>query len=297
MVRYILMVLGGAVSFGILSSFVKLAYQHGYNTAQISFLQALIGAIVLWIVFVISKRPAASRKQVPLLLMTGATIGVATFLYYLSVKFIPASVAIVLLMQFTWIGILIEWIFFKKKPSLTELFIAAVILSGTIMASGSSLAGGMSLSVKGVLIVLAASLVYAAYIVANSRIGRDICWQNKSAWIMTGAAAAIWMMNIKSVNVHLLMEMDLLRWCIFLAFFGTILPPILFAIGIPKVGATVSSLLMTVELPVAALSAHFILGEQITELQLAGIAIMLVAIMSMNFIRSARQKKEMAATA
>ncbi|MFB6456166.1 DMT family transporter [Chitinophaga sp. Hz27] len=292
MVRYILMVLGGAVSFGILSSFVKLAYQHGYNTAQISFLQALIGAIVLWVVFVISKKPAAHRKQIPMLLMTGATIGIATFLYYLSVEFIPASLAIVILMQFTWIGMLIEWVLFKKKPSYSELLIAAVILFGTCMASGISFTDGASLPLKGILIVLAASLVYAIYIVANSRIGRDICWQNKSAWIMTGAATAIWMMNLQSISYHLLMEIDLLRWCIFLAFFGTILPPILFAIGIPKVGATVSSLLMTIELPVAALSAHFILGEAITELQLTGIAIMLIAIMTMNFIRSARQKKE-----
>jgi drug/metabolite transporter (DMT)-like permease len=49
MTRYIFMVLAGAVSFGILSSFVKLAYQQGYSPAEISFAQALTGAAILWI--------------------------------------------------------------------------------------------------------------------------------------------------------------------------------------------------------------------------------------------------------
>src|SRR5690606_2462065 len=126
MLKNILMVLGGAISFGVLTSFVKLAYRQGYNAAEISFIQALIGAVVLWLGFYPSKKENATRKEIPYLLFTGVFIGISTYLYYLSVEYISASVAIVLLMQFTWISILIEWAVFKKKPSRSEFAITVL---------------------------------------------------------------------------------------------------------------------------------------------------------------------------
>lgn len=280
------MVLGGAISFGVLTSFVKLAYRQGYNAAEISFIQASLGAIVLWSVFFLSKKKHAKIKEVPLLLFTGASIGISTYLYYLSVEYIPASVAIILLMQFTWISILIEWIFFHKKPTFSELAITFIILFGTLFASGTIEQKGISLPIKGIGYVLLASVVYAIYIVANSRIGENVNWQNKSAWIMTGSTLSIFIVNFQSIILDNHFGIDLLKWGIFLAVFGTILPPILFAIGIPKIGATTSSLLMTVELPLAVLSAHLLLNENLDTIQIIGIMIMLTAIITMNLIKT-----------
>ena len=282
MARYIIMVLGGATSFGILTSFVKLAYKQGYHAAEIAFAQASIGAVVLWGIFLFNKKASASRREIPLLLFTGATIGISTFLYYLSVTYISASVAIVLLMQFTWISILIEWILFKKKPLTSELIITVVILMGTILASGFTSQKGMALSLKGVGYVLLASVVYALYIVCNSRVGKRIGWENKSAWIMTGSALSILFVNFPIVALDIHVGAELLKWGLFLAVFGTILPPILFAIGIPKVGASTSGLLMTVELPMAVISAYLVLNEKLSVIQITGILIMLLAIIAMN---------------
>lgn len=285
MLRYILMVLSGAISFGVLTSFVKLAYRQEYNASEITFIQAFIGAVVLWFVFFLSKKKNAGIKNVPLLLFAGASIGISTYLYYLSVKYIPASVAIVLLMQFTWISILIEWVIFRKKPILSELIITVVIIFGTFLASGLTAQKGITLPLKGIVLVLSASLIYSIYIVSNSRIGKNINWQNKSAWIMTGSALSIIIVNFHPIMFDNHFGLDLLKWGIFLAIFGTILPPVLFAIGIPKVGATTSSLLMTIELPMAVISAHLILKENLTPIQITGILIMLIAIIVMNWVK------------
>jgi len=283
------MVLGGAISFGVLTSFVKLAYRQGYNAAEISFVQALIGAVVLWLVFFFSKKENATRKEIPYLLFTGVFIGISTYFYYLSVKYISASVAIVLLMQFTWISILLEWAVFKKKPSRSEFSITVLILIGTLLASGLTPGQDISLPIEGIGYVLLASIVYAAYIVSNSRIGKDVNWQNKSAWTMTGSAISILLVNTQSLVFDHHLGLELLEWGVFLAVFGTILPPVLFAIGIPKIGATTSSLLMTVELPMAVISAHFILDESLTTTQVVGIAIMLTSIVMMNLIKSRKR--------
>jgi drug/metabolite transporter (DMT)-like permease len=71
----------------------------------------------------------------------------------------------------------------------------------------------------------------------------------------------------------------------FPAITGRNVPTALFASGIPKIGAGVSSILMTVELPVAVLCAHFILDESISYLHGFGIAIMLMAIIFMNWVK------------
>lgn len=49
MKKYILLVILGAASYGMLSSFAKLAYKQGYTAAEITFIQATIGAIILWV--------------------------------------------------------------------------------------------------------------------------------------------------------------------------------------------------------------------------------------------------------
>ena len=161
MTKYIIMVLGGAISFGILSSFVKVAYGKGYNAAELSFIQALLGATVLWGVYASSNKSNATRKDIYLLLISGSCIGISTYLYYLSVKYIPASISIVLLMQFTWLSIIMEWVLFKRKPLLLELIITIIILAGTVLASGLTDLANFDLSLKGVGIVLLASLIYA----------------------------------------------------------------------------------------------------------------------------------------
>ncbi|KEQ29137.1 hypothetical protein N180_09845 [Pedobacter antarcticus 4BY] len=291
--KYALMVLGGAMSFGILTSFVKLAYNRGFNAAEISFIQAFLGAVVLWVIVCLSKRNPVKRIELPKLLFTGAAIGISTFLYYVSVKYIPASVAIVILMQFTWLSLLIEWVIFKKQPTVLEITITIIILLGTMFASGLATQQDVTLSILGVLYVSAASLIYAVYIVANSRFGKQISWKNKSAWVMTGSAISILLLNFATLVSDNHFGMELLGWGFFLAFFGTILPPVLFAIGMPKIGAPTSGLLMTVELPVAILAAHLILGENISIKQLIGITVMLSAIIWMNFVKQNRLKNNL----
>ena len=279
------MVLAGAASFGILSSFVKLAYQGGYNPAEIAFSQALVGALLLSALACFSQTKQKSlltRKNSLSLLGTGAAIGLSTYLYYQSVQSISASLAIVLLMQFTWIGLLLEWAFFQKKPSRMELLITVFILIGTVLAGKLLERKPTTFSWDGVFLVLMASVTYASYIVANSRVGKNIPYLPKSALTMIGSALAILAVNAPTLAFENHAGIGLLKWALFLALFGTVIPPVLFAKGIPDVGAGLSGILMTVELPVALLTAHFLLNESLDGSQLLGIVIMLGSLVAMN---------------
>lgn len=288
------MVLLGGAMYGTMSSFVKLSYSWGYNAAETSFSQAALAAIFLSICILKAKpnKSKLTRKGILSLLLTGSTIGLTNYLYYLSVNYIPASLAIVILMQFTWFSLLLEWLFFSKKPSKIEFITVIFILIGTIFAGNLLGIDSFSFSLNGVLLALLSSLTYAIYIVANSRIAKDTSWQSKSTLIMLGSAITIFMINGKAIIAENHFGTVFFLWSVFLAVVGTTIPTALFAVGISKVGAAISSILMTIELPVAILCASIILGEHIQSSQLLGIIIMLVAISTMNYYKSIKTKKK-----
>jgi len=270
------MVFAGACCFGILSTFVKVAYQEDYATGDISGSQACLGMCVLWLLYLLTRKREAAQAPVWPVLLAGTTIGLCTHLYYLSVKWIPASVAIIFLMQFTWISMLLEWTFFRKRPTALQLAATLLIMAGTVMASGVADARG-TLPLKGILLAMASAAVYGIYVVASGRVGNALPALKKSALMMTGSTIIIFII----ARPHFLFEgqlsMGLAKWALFLAFFGTIIPPLLFAAGIPKTGVVLSAIVMTAELPVAAVTAHLVLKENMSLLQWAGVGVMLFA--------------------
>jgi drug/metabolite transporter (DMT)-like permease len=276
------MVFTGACCFGILSTFVKVAYQEGYTTADISGSQACFGMIILWMLYLLQQQTAGPNTGRPhtaawKVMLAGTSIGLCTHLYYLSVQWIPASVAIIFLMQFTWIGLLLEWLIYNKRPSLLQCIAALLIMTGTIMASGLSAQHKVALPVKGVLLAMASATVYGVYVVASGRIGNDMPALKKSALIMTGSTAAIFLVATPGFLFTPQIIGGLAKWTIFLGLFGTIIPPLLFTAGIPRIGVILSALLMTAELPVAVITARLVLHEHISLLQWSGVLLMLFA--------------------
>src|SRR5690606_40474041 len=119
----ILFVAFGASSYGMLATFVKLAYQNGYTTAEVTISQFLLGIIIVSFLnyFFTKNTPKASKSDIKKLMISGTSMGFTSVLYYLCVKYLNASVAVVLLMQSVWIGVLIETIQTRKIPSTNKI--------------------------------------------------------------------------------------------------------------------------------------------------------------------------------
>lgn len=291
--KYIIIVALGALSFGMLSSFAKIAYGQGYSPGEITFVQALLGTLILWSITIFRNLKKGLYKLSInwKILFAGTTMGASAYTYYLSVSYIPASLAIVLLMQITWISILVEWLFFKKKPNSIEIVSALFIILGTVLAGNLLDLNGNTISFKGVFLSLLAALLYTLYVVFTSKLGKEIPMFEKSALMTSGSAIIIFLINIESITTSTHIDAGLFQWGIFLAIFGTVIPPICFTVGMPKIGAGLSSVLLTLELPAAVFCAHIILGEKITFLQITGIAIMLSAIIYLNLAKAKKQKQ------
>lgn len=292
MTKYIIIVALGALSFGMLSSFAKIAYSQGYNAGEITFTQASIGAIILGLIAIFRSKTQkrAHKTKRWKLLLAGTSMGVSTYTYYLSVEYIPASLAIVLLMQMTWMSMLAEWIIFKKKPSTVEISSAASIIIGAILAGNLLNVTNLNISFLGIGLALISALIYTLYVMFTSKLGNDVPMFEKGALMTTGSAMIILLINIKSITTSVHLDLGLLQWGIFLAIFGTVIPPICFVTGMSKIGTSLSSILLTLELPAAIFCAHIILNEKVTFPQIIGIAIMLGAIVFLNISKSQQKK-------
>ncbi|GAA3729344.1 DMT family transporter [Flavobacterium ginsengisoli] len=289
--KYIIIVALGALSFGMLSSFAKIAYGEGYSPAEITLTQALAGTLILWSIVIFRKLKYGTKLTLNWkLLLAGTTMGSSAYTYYLSVAYIPASLAIVLLMQITWLSILVDWIFFKKKPNTVEVGSTLFIILGTILAGNLLDLSNANISFTGIALSLLSALLYTLYIVFTSKIGKETPMFEKSALMTSGSAMIIFLINCEAITTSTHLDFGLLQWGTFLAIFGTVIPPICFTVGMPKIGAGLSSVLLTLELPAAVFCAHIILGEKVTFLQIIGIAIMLGSIVYLNISKAKKDK-------
>ncbi|MFD2553526.1 EamA family transporter [Sphingobacterium tabacisoli] len=296
--KYVLIVALGALSYGMLSSFAKIAYGQGYSAAEVTFIQGFIGAVILWAASFGRwwrdgrKRPAPQQAGRWKLLLAGACMGVATYLYYLSVQYITASLAIVLLMQMAWMSMFAEWLVLGRRPHLKQLGAAAFILFATFLAGGFTGFTTKDFSLLGIALALSSAVLYCFYILFTSELGKGMHFLEKSALMTTGSTLAIFLMNCNSLYHSTHIDGGLFQWGLFLAIFGTVIPPICFSVGMPKLGPGLSAILLTLELPAAILCAFLVLQEQISLLQLLGIILLFAGLIYINLFLKVTEKED-----
>ena len=111
----------GACSYGVLTTFVKMAYAEGYTSHEVTFSQMALGLLgILLINVFFGKReketPKTSGTRSKLkLIAAGTTLGLTSTFYYLAVKYIPVSIGIVMLDAECMDGSSSGGIFVRKK--------------------------------------------------------------------------------------------------------------------------------------------------------------------------------------
>ncbi|OQY43051.1 MAG: hypothetical protein B6227_00100 [Fusobacteriia bacterium 4572_74] len=296
--KYIIFVLLGAVSYGVLSTFVKLAYDDGFTLGQIVFSQAGIGCLVLWLLVFLKKlinkeyRMNFNKKDSMKLILTGIPIGFTSIIYYKSVQEIPASMAILLLFQFTWMGNLVECILEKRLPSKTQVMSIVLLLIGTAFSSNIFDGGLTNLTFLGTIYGLLAACSYTAFTFVSGKVALSVDPIQRSALMLTGAFIFIVILFPPTFIGNLKIVLPLLKYGVAVAFFGTIIPPLFFSIGVPVVGVGLTSILASVELPVAILASTTILHESSSMIQWIGILIILFGIIFPGYIQKKIKVKE-----
>lgn len=290
-----LLVALGASSYGMLTTFVKMAYEEGYTSYEITFSQMLLGLIGLIIInflFVKEKQnyiEETKTKSILKLMAAGTSLGLTSIFYYISIKYIPVSIGIVMLMQSVWMGVLLEAFMAKKKPGLNKIIAVIVILIGTILAT-NILKDNIDVDWRGIGWGLLAAVSYTVTIYTSNTVALHLHSFRRSLWMMLGGTLIIAIISTPFLLEQFNLEI-FKKWGLLLALFGTILPPILFTSGMPKINVGLGAIISSVELPVAVVLAYFLLDEVVNLYQWIGILIILASVFLINMKRLFKAKK------
>lgn len=296
MFKGIALVFLGACSFGILSTFVKLAYKDGYTLGDVTGTQVLFGFILLWLIVLVRHlfgakgAPSTLSEKIKLASM-GTSTGLVSIFYYKCVQMVPASVAILLLMQFTWMTLVFDAIIKRKMPTFVQALTVVIVLLGTALAGRLFADKLPDFEIEGLFYGLLAALCYTVFLTVNGAAGNKMHPTTKSALILTGACVLVMSVFPPQFLWNGALQTGLWKWGIILAVFGTVIPPLFFAYGIPRTGLSLSAILSAAELPVAVLMSSIVLQENVGPIQWLGVALILAAIIFSN-MHSHRQKKK-----
>ncbi|MEK3889693.1 EamA family transporter [Bacillus sp. FSL K6-3431] len=282
--QYATIVFLGGCCFGILSTFVKLAYSAGFSMAEVAGGQFLFGTIFIWLIVLITKKKKfnISMLQVCKLLISGFPMGLTGIFYYKSLQTVDASLAIIFLFQFIWIGTLIEWIFYKNKPNQSKLISIIILLVGSVLAAGFIVDGIKELSLIGMIWGMLSACTFSIFILVSGAVGNNVPPIFKSALLSTGALSIVMILFPPMFLFNIPVLLGLAPYGLLLGFFGVFLPPLLFSIGMPYVGPGLGTILSASELPVAVIMSAIILGENVTLIQWSGVSLILAGIVFGN---------------
>jgi len=295
----------GATSYGMLATFVKMAYGEGYTTAEVTCSQFVFGIIGILLINAFQKKrnnnttAKASKKNIKQLMVAGTSTGLTSIFYYLAVKFdIPVSIAIVLLMQTVWMGVLLEMFLEKKLPSTLKIISVVIVLIGTALAT-NLINSSVELNPLGLFFGMLAAASFTTTMFTANRVATEISSAQRSLYMLLGGGTMVLLFAlITQIIPNLSPSVDeamgvfstakdfnftiFLKWGIVLSLFGTIIPPMLLNAGFPLTGIGLGSIVSSLELPVSVLMAFFLLHEQVLLVQWVGILLIIMAIVIMN---------------
>jgi len=282
----------GATSYGMLATFVKLAYSdtgitgNPFTPAEVISSQFILGIIAIliinWFQKIRNKGTAvkASRRDVTQLMIAGTSTGLTSIFYYLAVKYIPVSIGIVLLMQTVWMGVLLEMFLEKKLPSTVKIVAVAIVLIGTALAT-NLIHNDNELDWRGIVLGLLAAASFTTTMFTANRVATHISSAQRSLYMLLGGAVIVFIFACVTMKTPINYDI-FYKWGILLALFGTVIPPMLLNAGFPHTGIGLGSIVSSLELPVSVTMAYFLLNEEVIGLQWFGIALILFAIVIMN---------------
>lgn len=268
--------------------FAIYAYQGGFSVLPLLGLRFLMASALFFLVIGLTKqRWKFSLKQLLSLVLMGCVMYAAqSFTYFSAVKFIPASLAALLLYTFP-IYVTILAVFVEKEP-LTKQTVLAILLSlgGLMMILGTSFG---EVNVTGVLLALTAAIVYALYILTGNRMVKDIPPLFATAYICLSASATFFAVGASTGQLHWNIQPQGWWALIGIAVISTVVAMFTFFKGLDLIGSTKSSILSTVEPFVTVLLSTMLLGEHLSWLQMFGGVIVLAGAMLVVTARSRKQ--------
>lgn len=277
----VVMVLASAVCYATLPALVKLAYQHGADSVGVLAMRFGISAPIL-LAYVLLRRPRAGvRAAIPALVFPALIYFFQTLTFFESLAHMSAVIAVLILFSYPLMVSAGGALFLGER--LTPLTI--VLIGAGAAGVALSVGFGGHASVAGVALGFTSALLFAVFfLIAKQRLSTttlDGVTLTAITYILGGLGFPA-LMLVTGANG----PSDTLGWLLVsaIAVIGTVAGAVLLFSGLRYLSAGTASMLSAAEPPVAIALAALLLAEPVAASQIAGMAIVAVALGTLGYL-------------
>ena len=243
-----LLAAGSAVAYGSLAVLAKLAYGEGWNVPSLLVARFLSASLVL-LPFALAAR--GTWRGFGGGLVVGA-VGFAgtTALYFPALQHLPAAVASFLLYLAPVFVSLLSWAFLRERLGPRTLAALGLALAGLVLLASGAATGKLSL--LGVLLALGSALTYSFTVLGGRHLTQGIVWSRAALGTCAGALLSYLAFTLLTGTLHVPASTPGLLYALGIGVLATGIALSLFYAALPRIGASRTALVLTLE-PVSTL--------------------------------------------
>ena len=275
----ILLVVAAGCSFATIGIFNRLAAARGVNIPTALAYRFILAALLLWALALPRHKVRVEKRRLAGLALMGALFVTEAGLFFVSSRLIPVALTALLLYLYPALVMILSWALRGERPGRGGLLALALALAGITMAIGFP---AHRLDPRGVVLGLCSSLGYAVYMYLGARIQRGLPSLVATLWITTFAAIIFLALGPVLGGIHPVMPPGAWPSILGLAVLGTVVPVVLLMEGLSRISATQASIACTVEPVATAVMGALLLGERLQALQVAGGALVILAVLVLS---------------
>lgn len=269
-----------AALYGLMPLLTKTIYDSGSNSFTVAFLRFVICTVVFFIAFRLTSKEAIgiTRKELPKLLLAGASFGFVPVLLYTSYNYLATGLATTLHFVYPVFVVLGSVLFRIEKLTGKKVICCLLCMAGII----AFYTPGGEISIPGVLIALASGVLYAFYTVYLTSSGLLSMDPYKlSFWKCL--FGMIFIFIVAFALGKLSMPGTLKGWG-FMLILGLLTAgaSFLYQEAARRVGAQNTAMLSTFEPLTSVIVGYFAFGEELTGRSLVGIICILLSVILLS---------------
>lgn len=278
----VVVALSAAACFSLANMSASVAQNGGSNPLTISAIRFLVPAVALVIWLRLSGVSLAMpRREAAAALVLGLVTALYTWALLKSFGLIPFALAVLIFYLFPLIAAVMAVVFGWGKVSWRTGGAIILALAGLVLALNVR---GSNLELKGVLLAFLAALGLAIVIVVSSRIFGKGDARPTTMHMAAGASALLFILC--GVSGDFALPQSIPAWLGFVATSALYaVAMIAFYIAVSLIGPVLSSLLSYADAVISACLGVAVLGQALAPLQIAGIGLVIVALVGATMRR------------
>lgn len=288
------LIITAGVLWGLMGLFVRNLDKYGITSMQIVALRAVFTALMMSVVTLICDHKLFKIKIQDFWCFFGTgicSIVFFNFCYFRTITLTSLSAAAVLLYTAPIMVMIMSVFLFKEKLTVIKAFAAAVAFAGCVLVTGAA-DGSLALNASGVLTGLGSAFGYALYtIFGEFALKRG--YNSITITLYTFIFASVGVLpfaNLPDLAEKIAVNPSVAGWGAVLALVVTVLPYLVYTVGLRTVEAGKASVMATVEPVVATLVGVIIFAEPLSVSGIVGI-ILVAASLAMLNIKTEKEKK------